>query len=88
MYRLKVRHFTRIASLERTLTCIFYHPDAASAIDRRDKRRAVTGLEVVEERERDASRQRRRDERKVLALPTADTALEARGNERQERTKT
>jgi hypothetical protein len=38
----------------------------------------MTGLEVAEERERDASRQRRRDER------AADTALEAREEERRE----
>jgi len=42
----------------------------------------MTGLEVVEERERDASRQRRRDKRAATALAAADTAQEARGEER------
>jgi hypothetical protein len=41
---------------------------------RKGKRRAMTGLEVAEERERDASRQRRRDERTAAALAAADTA--------------
>jgi hypothetical protein len=44
----------------------------------------MTGLEVAEERERDASRQRRRDERAAAALAAADTALEAREEERRE----
>jgi hypothetical protein len=51
---------------------------------RRGKRRAMTGLEVAEERERDASRQRRRDERAVAALAAADAALEAEEKKRQE----
>jgi hypothetical protein len=51
---------------------------------RKGKRRAMTGLEVAEERERDASRQRRRDERTAAALAAADTALEAQERERQE----
>jgi len=51
---------------------------------RKGKRRAMTGLEVAEERERDASRQRRRDERAAAALVAADTALEVREEERRE----
>ena len=51
---------------------------------RKGKRRAMTGLEVAEERERDASRQRRRDERAAAALAVADAALEAREEERRE----
>ena len=42
---------------------------------RKGKRRAMTGLEIAEERERDASRQRRRDERAAAALAAADEAL-------------
>jgi hypothetical protein len=48
------------------------------------KRRAMIGLEVAEERERDASRQCRRDERAAAAIAVADTALEAREEERRE----
>jgi hypothetical protein len=44
----------------------------------------MTGLEVAEERERDASRQRRRDKRTAAALAAANTALEAREEERRE----
>jgi len=51
---------------------------------RKGKRRAITGLEVAEERERDALRQRRRDERAAAALAAADAALEAEAKERQE----
>jgi hypothetical protein len=51
---------------------------------RKGKRRAMTGLEIAEERERDASRQRRRDERAAAALAAADAALEAREEERRE----
>ena len=51
---------------------------------RKGKRRAIIGLEVAEERERDASRQRRRDERAAAALAVADAALEAREEERRE----
>jgi hypothetical protein len=51
---------------------------------RKGKKRAMTGLEVAEERERDASRQRRRDERAAAALVAADAALEAEEEERQE----
>jgi hypothetical protein len=51
---------------------------------RKGKRRAMTGLEVAEERERDASWQRRQDERAAAALAAADTALEAQDKERQE----
>jgi hypothetical protein len=36
----------------------------------------MTGLEVAEERERDSSRQRRRDDRSAAALPATDTTLE------------
>jgi hypothetical protein len=51
---------------------------------RKGKRRAMTGLEVAEERERDASQQRRRDERAAAALAAADAALKAEEKERQE----
>jgi hypothetical protein len=51
---------------------------------RKGKRRAMTGLEVAEEKERDASQQRRRDERAAAALAAADTALKAREEERRE----
>jgi hypothetical protein len=44
----------------------------------------MTRLEVAEERERDALRQCRRDERAAAALAAADTALGAREEERQE----
>ena len=44
----------------------------------------MTGLEVAEERERDASRQGRRDEWAATALAAADTALEAQEEERRE----
>jgi hypothetical protein len=37
----------------------------------------MTGLEIAEERERDASRQRRHDERAAAALAAADEALAA-----------
>jgi hypothetical protein len=51
---------------------------------RKGKRRAMTGLEVAEERERDALQQRRRDERAAAALSIADAALEAQEEERRE----
>jgi hypothetical protein len=51
---------------------------------RKGKRRAMTGLEIAEVRERDASRQHRQDERTAAALVAADTALEAREKERRE----
>jgi hypothetical protein len=51
---------------------------------RKGKRRAMTGLEVAEERERDALQQRRRDKRAAAALAAADTALEAQDEERRE----
>jgi len=51
---------------------------------RKGKRRAMTGLEIAEERERDALRQRRRDEREAAASAAADEALEAREREREE----
>jgi hypothetical protein len=51
---------------------------------RKGKRRAITGLEIAEEREKDASQQRRRDERAAAALAAADAALEAREEERRE----
>jgi hypothetical protein len=49
---------------------------------RKGKRRAMTGLEITEERERDASRQRRRDERAAAALAAADEALAAQEEEK------
>jgi len=51
---------------------------------RKGKRRALTGLEIAEEREGDTSRQRCRDERAAAALAAADEALarrEASGGE-------
>jgi hypothetical protein len=51
---------------------------------RKGKRRAITGLEVAEERERDASRQWRRDEREAAARAMADIRQEAREEERRE----
>jgi hypothetical protein len=51
---------------------------------RKGKRRAMTGLEIAEERERDDSRQRRRDERSAAALAVADYKIEAQERERQE----
>ena len=50
---------------------------------KKGKRRAMTGLEIVEERERDASRQRRRDERAAVALATADIQLESQQKKRE-----
>jgi hypothetical protein len=41
-------------------------------IYRKGKRRAMTGLEVAEERERDASRQHRKEQREAAALAAAD----------------
>jgi hypothetical protein len=43
---------------------------------RKGKRRAMTGPEIAEEKERDASRQRRRNEREAAALITAENELE------------
>jgi hypothetical protein len=51
---------------------------------RKGKRRTMTGLEVAEERERDASRQRQRDKRAAAVLAAADTALQAREEQRRE----
>ena len=51
---------------------------------RKGKRRAMTGLEVTEERERDASRQRRRDEWDAAARVAADSRQEAWEDERRE----
>jgi hypothetical protein len=42
----------------------------------------MTGLEVKEERERDASRQRRREEREAATFAAADEAIDRRGEER------
>jgi hypothetical protein len=44
----------------------------------------MTGLEIAEERERDASRQRRKDERFAAASAAANMRLEAREAERRE----
>jgi hypothetical protein len=44
----------------------------------------MTGLEVAEERERDASRQRRQDERSAAALAAANHRIEVRERERRE----
>jgi hypothetical protein len=44
----------------------------------------MTGLEVAEERGRDASQQRQRDERTAAARAAADAALEAQEEERRE----
>jgi hypothetical protein len=51
---------------------------------RKGKRRAITGLEIAEERERDPSRQRRQDKRAAAALAAANAALEAQEEERRE----
>jgi hypothetical protein len=51
---------------------------------RKGKRRAMTGLEVVEERERDASQQRRRDEQVAAANAVANMRMEAREAARRE----
>jgi hypothetical protein len=45
---------------------------------RRGKKRAMTGLEVAEEKERDASRQRRRDERQAAADEASMKEIERR----------
>jgi hypothetical protein len=45
---------------------------------RKGKRRAMTGLEVAEERERDASRQRRREEREAATFAAAEEAIDKR----------
>jgi hypothetical protein len=44
----------------------------------------MTGLEVTEERERDASRQRRRDERDAATRVAVDSRQEAWEDERRE----
>jgi hypothetical protein len=44
----------------------------------------MTGLEVVEERERDASWQRRRDEREAATRAIAEIRQEERDEERRE----
>jgi hypothetical protein len=44
----------------------------------------MTGLEIAEERERDASQQRRRDERSAAASAAADCRAEVQEKERQE----
>jgi hypothetical protein len=49
---------------------------------RKGKRRAMTGLEVAEERERDASRQRRRDERQAAADEAAEKEMDRREEEK------
>jgi hypothetical protein len=52
---------------------------------RKGKRRAMTGLKVAEERERDTSQQRRRDEREAVTFVAADTEMEVQERERRER---
>jgi hypothetical protein len=49
---------------------------------RKGKRRAMTGLEVAEERERDALQQRQRDERKAGAEEAAEKEMDRREEER------
>jgi hypothetical protein len=49
---------------------------------RKGKRRAMTGLEVAEERERDASRQRRRDARQAAANEAAEKEIDRREEEK------
>jgi hypothetical protein len=51
---------------------------------RRGKRRATTGLEIAEERGRDASRQQRCNEWSAAALTVADRLADAQQKERQE----
>jgi hypothetical protein len=48
----------------------------------RKGRRAMTGLEIAEERESDTSRQRRRDERAAAALAAVDEALSVQAEEK------
>jgi hypothetical protein len=49
---------------------------------RKGKRRAMTGLEVAEEKERDASQQRRRDERQAAANEVAEKEMDKREEEK------
>jgi len=51
---------------------------------RKGKRRAITRLEIAEEREQDASQQRRCNEREAATSAAADKALKAREKEREE----
>jgi hypothetical protein len=51
---------------------------------RKGKKRAMTGLEIAEEKERDASRQRRRDERAAANAAAADVQLEEHERGRRE----
>ncbi|KAN0066635.1 hypothetical protein V8E54_010052 [Elaphomyces granulatus] len=51
---------------------------------KRGKRRAMTGLEIAEERERDASRQQRREEHEAAATAAVEERLEAKEKEREE----
>jgi len=49
---------------------------------RKGKRRAITGFEIAEERERDTSRQRCYNERPAAALAAADEALAVQEEEK------
>jgi hypothetical protein len=49
---------------------------------RKGKRRAMTGLEVAEERERDALQQRRRDKRQAAANEAAEKEMDRREEEK------
>jgi hypothetical protein len=51
---------------------------------RKGKKRAMTGLEIAEEKERDASRQRRRDEKAVASAAAADAQLKEHERGRRE----
>ncbi|KAN0068019.1 hypothetical protein V8E54_007491 [Elaphomyces granulatus] len=57
---------------------------AAGLQCKRGKRRAMTGLEIAEERERDASRQQRREEHEAAATAAVEERLEAKEKEREE----
>ncbi|KAN0073210.1 hypothetical protein V8E54_008430 [Elaphomyces granulatus] len=57
---------------------------AAGLQCKRGKRRAMTGLEISEERERDASRQQRREEHEAAATAAVEERLEAKEKEREE----
>jgi hypothetical protein len=58
--------------------------EETSLLYRKGKRKAITGLEIAEERERDASWQRQQDEKTAAALAAADATLEVREKKRQE----
>ena len=58
--------------------------DSSTIKRKKGNARAVTRLEVAEERGKDALRQRRRDERATAALAAVDAALKEQEKEREE----